>query len=111
MARGWGKPCVTGCGDVAVSATNKTLTSKVTGEVFHEGDWVSINGTTGEVVKGKLELVPPSVSPLFITFLQWAQSFSPIGVHANADSPAEVAQSVSFGAQGIGLCRTEHMFW
>jgi pyruvate, orthophosphate dikinase len=110
VARGWGKPCVCGCGDVAMSAHGKTLTSKLTGEVFHEGDWLSLNASTGEVVKGKLELTPPDVSPLFLQFLRWAAELAPITVHANADSPAEVEQAVSFGAAGIGLCRTEHMF-
>lgn len=82
------------------------MTSRVTGESFTEGDWISINGTTGEVVKGRLELVPPQVSPLFTEFLGWARSLAPIRVHANADSPADVIQALTFGAQGIGLCRS-----
>ncbi|GAB5518774.1 MAG: pyruvate, phosphate dikinase [Rhodothermales bacterium] len=109
VARGWGKPCVAGCGDIVINYRNKSFTN---GHVtVHEGDFVSINGSTGEVILGKTDLVAPELSGNFGTFMTWVDEFRPIKVRANADSPADAKKAIEFGAEGIGLCRTEHMFF
>lgn len=109
VARGWGKPCVAGCGDIIINYANKTFTN---GDVtINDGDWVSINGTTGEVIKGAQDLVAPELTGDFGTFMTWADSFRTMNVRTNADSPADSVKAIEFGAEGIGLCRTEHMFF
>ena len=109
VARGWGKPCVAGCGDIVVNYGRKTFTN---GEVtVSEGDWVSINGSTGEVIHGQQPLVDPEMSDEFTTFMAWADTFRTMGVRTNADTPDNAEQAAAFGAEGIGLCRTEHMFF
>ncbi|RMF53884.1 MAG: pyruvate, phosphate dikinase [Bacteroidetes bacterium] len=109
VARGWGKPCVAGCGDIVINYKTKSFTN---GEVtVHEGDWISINGSTGEVILGKQELVDPELSGDFATFMSWVDEFRVMKVRTNADTPADAAKAREFGAQGIGLCRTEHMFF
>ncbi len=109
VARGWGKPCVAGCGDIVINYRNKTFTN---GEVtIHEGEWLSLNGSTGEVILGQQDLVAPELSGGFATFMEWADEFRTINVRANADAPADARQAIEFGAEGIGLCRTEHMFF
>ena len=109
VARGWGKPCVAGCSDIVVNYERGTFTN---GEVtVSEGDWISINGSTGEVIQGQQPLVEPEMSGEFATFMAWADSFRSMGVRANADTPDDADQALSFGAEGIGLCRTEHMFF
>ncbi len=109
VARGWGKPCVAGCSDIVVNYARKSFTN---GEItIHEGDWISINGSTGEVIKGKQPLVDPELSGEFATLMSWVDDFREMGVRANADTPDDAAQSIDFGAEGIGLCRTEHMFF
>ena len=109
VARGWGKPCVAGCGDIVINYRNKSFTN---GHVtVHEGEWVSINGSTGEVILGQEKLVPPGLSGDFAQFMQWVDEFRKIGVRTNADAPADAAKAIEFGAEGIGLCRTEHMFF
>ncbi len=109
VARGWGKPCVAGCGDIVINYRNKTLTN---GEVtVKEGDWISINGSTGEVILGKQELEMPALSGDFATFMEWVDEFRTMGVRTNADTPHDAKVAREFGAEGIGLCRTEHMFF
>ena len=109
VARGWGKPCVAGCGDIVINYRNKTLTN---GEVtVKEGDWISINGSTGEVILGKQELEMPALSGDFATFMDWVDEFRTMGVRTNADTPHDAKVAREFGAEGIGLCRTEHMFF
>ncbi|ACY47836.1 pyruvate, phosphate dikinase [Rhodothermus marinus] len=109
VARGWGKPCVAGCGDIVIDY--KTKTFRAGDVVVKEGDWISINGSTGEVILGKEELVEPSLSGDFARFMEWVDEFRTLGVRTNADTPQDARKSVEFGAEGIGLCRTEHMFF
>ena len=109
VARGWGKPCVAGCGDVVIDYASRTFRA---GEsTVREGDWISINGATGEVIAGAQELVAAELSDDFATFMAWADEIRPIGVRTNADTPEDAAKAIEFGAEGIGLCRTEHMFF
>ncbi len=110
VTRGMGKCCVAGAGDIGVDERAKQM--RVKGEVFKEGDWISLDGTTGRVIKGKLDTVPPSADdPELQKLLGWAEPFRKIGVRANADIPRDAIQARAFGAEGIGLCRTEHMFF
>jgi len=109
VARGWGKPCVAGCGDIVIDYRSKTFSN---GEItVQEGDWLSINGSTGEVILDAQELVEASLSDDFSVFMEWADEIRPIGVRTNADTPEDAEKAISFGAEGIGLCRTEHMFF
>ncbi len=110
VTRGMGKCCVAGAGDVQVDEHAGEM--RVHGQVFHEGDWISLDGTTGRVIKGKLNQLEPSPDdPNLQKFLGWAEPFRKIGVRANADIPRDAIQARAFGAEGIGLCRTEHMFF
>ncbi|MCY4204348.1 MAG: pyruvate, phosphate dikinase [Bacteroidetes bacterium] len=109
VARGWGKPCVAGCGDVVINYATKSF--KVGDATVTEGDWISINGSSGEVIQGAQELVEAQMSEDFATFMEWADEIRPIGVRTNADTPEDAEKAISFGAEGIGLCRTEHMFF
>jgi pyruvate,orthophosphate dikinase len=105
-----GKCCVAGAGDVQVDEHAKEM--RVQGQVFHEGDWISLDGTTGRVIKGKLnQLEPAPDDPNLQKLLSWSEPFRKIGVRANADIPRDAVQARAFGAEGIGLCRTEHMFF
>ena len=110
VARGMGRCCVSGCGELTISEENKTLTTK-DGKVFHEGDYISIDGTTGKVYGEKIATEEPSISGDFETFMSWADEVRTLGVRANADTPRDARQAMKFGAEGIGLCRTEHMFF
>jgi pyruvate,orthophosphate dikinase len=109
VARGWGKPCIAGCGDVIIDYKAKTLSNGTV--VIHESDWISINGSTGEVVAGSEYLVEAKLPGDFAEFLSWVDEFRVMKVRANADSPVDATAAREFGAQGIGLCRTEHMFF
>jgi pyruvate,orthophosphate dikinase len=110
VTRGMGKCCVAGAGDVFVD--EKKLQMTVKGQTFKEGDWISLDGTTGRVIKGKLNtLAAAPDDPEMLKFLSWAEPFRKIGVRANADIPRDAIQARAFGAEGIGLCRTEHMFF
>jgi pyruvate,orthophosphate dikinase len=110
VTRGMGKCCVAGAGDVQVNERAGEM--RVKGQVFKEGDWISLDGTTGRVIKGKLSTLPPSGDdPELQKFMSWAEPFRKIGVRANADIPRDAIQARAFGAEGIGLCRTEHMFF
>jgi pyruvate,orthophosphate dikinase len=109
VARGWGKPCVAGCDDIVVNYDRKSFTNGTV--TVQEGDWISIDGSTGEVILGKQPLVDPEPSDKFSTFMSWVDEFRTLGVRTNADTPADADQAIEFGAEGIGLCRTEHMFF
>jgi pyruvate,orthophosphate dikinase len=110
VTRGMGKCCVAGAGDIDVS--EKAREMRVSGQVFKEGDWISLDGTTGRVIKGKLNTIPASADdPELQKFMGWADPFRKMKVRANADIPRDAIQAKAFGAEGIGLCRTEHMFF
>ena len=109
VARGMGKCCVAGCSEIAVSESEKTLTIK--DDVYKEGDYVSLNGSKGIVYKGEIKTVAPEFSGDFGTVMSWADEIRSLKVRANADNPRDAKQAVEFGAQGIGLCSTEHMFF
>src|SRR3954463_11435529 len=108
VARGMGKPCVAGCEDLTIDLEQRTLT--IGGEHLAEGDTITIDGGTGRVILGKVPLVPPQLNEDFETILGWADQLRRLKVRANADTPEDAAKARGFGAQGIGLCRTEHMF-
>jgi len=109
VARGMGKCAVVGCEEVQVDEKNKKFT--VNGVTVSEGEWLSLNGNTGEVILGKLPLVEPEVRGEFAEFMQWADEIRYLKVRTNADIPRDAQISRKFGAEGIGLCRTEHMFF
>jgi pyruvate,orthophosphate dikinase len=109
VARGMGKPCVAGAEGVTIDAAAKTATIGDT--TVGEGDTITIDGGTGRVFIGAVELVPPQINEDFETVLGWADDFRRLKVRANADTPEDAAKAREFGAQGIGLCRTEHMFF
>lgn len=109
VARGWGKPCVVGCNDIVVNHKNKSFTN---GEVtLQEGDWISVDGTKGIIILGQKELVPPTFSADFEDFMKWVDRFHNVLIRTNADKPEDAKRARDFGAVGIGLCRTEHMFF
>jgi pyruvate,orthophosphate dikinase len=108
VARGMGTPCVAGC--EALSVDEKAKTASVNGKAIAEGDVLTIDGATGEVILGAVDLVPPQINEDFETILGWADALRRLQVRANADTPEDAAKAREFGAQGIGLCRTEHMF-
>jgi pyruvate,orthophosphate dikinase len=110
VTRGMGKCCVAGAGDIEVN--EKAREMRVKGQVFKAGDWISLDGTTGRVIKGRLNTVPPSPDDAELQrFMAWADPFRKLKVRANADIPRDAKQARLFGAEGIGLCRTEHMFF
>lgn len=109
VARGMGKTCVSGCESVKVDEEAKKFT--VGGMVVKEGDWISINGSTGEVMEGKVATQEPELSGDFATLMGWADAVRKLKVRANADIPRDAKAARRFGAEGIGLCRTEHMFF
>src|SRR5215831_6737165 len=110
VTRGMGKCCVAGAGDIEVN--EKAREMRVKGQVFKAGDWISLDGTTGRVIQGKLDTMPPKADdPELLQFMNWAEPFRKLRVRANADIPRDAIQARAFGAEGIGLCRTEHMFF
>src|SRR5258707_7766449 len=110
VTRGMGKCCVAGAGDIEVH--EKAREMRVKGQVFKAGDWISLDGTTGRVIKGQLNTLAPSPDDKELqTFMKWADPFRKLKVPANADIPRDAIQARTFGAEGIGLCRTEHMFF
>src|SRR5579872_4776332 len=110
VTRGMGKCCVAGAGDIEVN--EKAGEMRVKGKVLKEGDWISLDGTTGRVINGKLATLDASPNdPELQKFMSWAEPFRKLGVRANADIPRDAIQARAFGAEGIGLCRTEHMFF
>jgi pyruvate, orthophosphate dikinase len=108
VARGMGKPCVAGC--EALSVDVKARTASLNGTQLNEGDVITIDGGSGEVIVGEVQLIPPDINEDFETVLGWADELRRMAVRANADTPEDAAKAREFGAQGIGLCRTEHMF-
>jgi len=110
VTRGMGKCCVAGAGDIHVDEKKREMSVK--GQTFNEGDWISLDGTTGRVIKGKLNAIPPKADdPELLKFMSWSEPFRTMKVRANADIPRDAIQARAFGAEGIGLCRTEHMFF
>ena len=109
VARGMGKCCVSGAGDIQVDYVEKTV--KMGGKVFKEGDWISLNGSTGDVYEGQVHTTEPELDGDFGAIMDLAAKYTKTLVRTNADSPRDAKQARSFGAQGIGLCRTEHMFF
>ena len=110
VARGMGTCCVSGCGDIIVDEENKTLKLK-DGTTFKEGDYISLDGSTGNVYGEQIKTVEPEISGNFETIMEWADATSKLKIRTNADTPRDALQARKFGAEGIGLCRTEHMFF
>jgi pyruvate,orthophosphate dikinase len=109
VARGMGKPCVAGCEGLEIDRASKTV--RIGGRELHEGDTITIDGGTGRVIVGEVALVPPQLNEDFETILGWADDVRRLKVRANADNRDDAAKAREFGAEGIGLCRTEHMFF
>ena len=110
VARGMGTCCVSGCGELVIDEEAKTVKT-ADGTVYKEGDWMSLDGSTGNVYGEQVKTVEPEISGDFETFMGWADSVRRLHVRTNADSPKDAIQARKFGAEGIGLCRTEHMFF
>ncbi|MBS3970404.1 MAG: pyruvate, phosphate dikinase [Clostridia bacterium] len=108
VARGMGKPCVCGCDELDIDMERGKLT--IGSKVFTKGDIITVDGSTGGVIEGEVPLLVPTLSKEFQTILEWADEIRTLGVRANADNPEDAAKAREFGAKGIGLCRTEHMF-
>ncbi|NLE74630.1 MAG: pyruvate, phosphate dikinase [Actinobacteria bacterium] len=108
VARGMGRPCIAGAADMKIDVVAKEIT--VDGVVIREDDWITMDGSTGRVYLGQVPLAPPQISGNFNTVLRWADEIRKLGVRANADNPEDARRAREFGAEGIGLCRTEHMF-
>ena len=109
VARGWGKPCVAGCGDIIIDYENKAFTNGTI--TIHEGEWISIDGARGTVIEGQKDVIKPELDEDYYTFMAWVDEFRDMEVRTNADSPEDSSRARDFGAEGIGLCRTEHMFF
>ncbi len=110
VARGMGRCCISGCGELIIDEEAKTITTK-DGKVYHEGDEISLDGSTGKVYDGIIKTEESSISGDFETFMSWADSIRRMKVRTNADTPKDAIKARQFGAEGIGLCRTEHMFF
>lgn len=109
VARGMGKPCVAGCTPLVIDEKNKTLSVK--GKIFKEGDFITFDGATGEVFEGLIPTVEAQISSAFAEFMGWADETRRLKIRTNADTPHDTKVALEFGAEGIGLCRTEHMFF
>ena len=109
VARGMGTCCVSGCGDIAMDEENKKFT--LAGKEFHEGDYISIDGTTGNIYDGEIKTVDATIAGEFGRVMAWADKYRKLKVRTNADTPADAKKARELGAEGIGLCRTEHMFF
>lgn len=110
VARGMGTCCVAGCGDIVVNEEEKYFKDK-DGNIYHDGDYISLDGSTGNVYGEKIETVDPTLSGDLAKLMSWADQYRELGVRTNADTPRDAKQAYEFGAEGIGLCRTEHMFF
>ncbi|MGB6419121.1 MAG: pyruvate, phosphate dikinase [Pseudolabrys sp.] len=109
VARGMGKPCVSGAGSLRVDYATGTMSAG--GKTFKKGEHITVDGSTGQVLAGKVDMIEPQLSGEFSTLIGWADKVRRLGVRANADTPTDAKAAVRFGAEGIGLCRTEHMFF
>ena len=109
VARGMGTCCVSGCGDITMDEDNKQFT--LAGKTYHEGDWISIDGSTGNIYDGQIPTVDAKIAGEFERVMNWADKFRKLKVRTNADTPRDAAKARELGAEGIGLCRTEHMFF
>ncbi len=109
VARGMGECCVSGCGDIVMDEANKKFT--LSGKEYHEGDFISIDGTTGNIYEGVIPTVDATIAGTFGRIMSWADEIRTLKVRTNADTPADAQKAVELGAEGIGLCRTEHMFF
>jgi pyruvate,orthophosphate dikinase len=109
VARGWGKPCIVGAGDISIDYARNEFS--VHGAKVRRGDWITVDGTSGHVILGQAPLIDPELGEHFRQLMKWADKSRKLGVRTNADTPADAAVARSYGAQGIGLCRTEHMFF
>ncbi len=109
VARGMGTCCVSGCGDIIMDEANKCFT--LAGKTFHEGDVISIDGSTGNIYDGEIKTVDATIAGEFGRVMEWADKFRTLRVRTNADTPKDTAKAIELGAEGIGLCRTEHMFF
>jgi pyruvate,orthophosphate dikinase len=109
VARGMGTPCIAGCNELSIDSDAGTL--RIKSKTFKEGDWLTLDGTTGEVLEGQIPTLAATFSEEFNTYLSWADEVRRLKIRTNADNPEDSAVAVNFGAQGIGLCRTEHMFF
>ncbi len=111
VARGMGKPCVVGCEDLIVDEEKRIAKTKDGKFTIKEGDWITIDGKTGYVISGKLKLVKGEISGYFAEFMKWVDKYRKLGVRTNAETPEDAKKAREFGAEGIGLARTEHMFF
>ncbi len=109
VARGWGKCCVVGAEILDINAEKKTMTVK--GKVYKQGDWLTLDGSTGSIYSGQLALKDPILPPEFKVLMGWCDTIRTVNVRTNADSPSDAKKAIEMGAEGIGLCRTEHMFF
>ena len=109
VARGMGTACVSGCGEIAINEEEKVF--ELAGNVIHEGDYISLDGSTGNIYLGDIQTEEASVTGNFGRIMDWADKYRKLQVRTNADTPADAANAIKYGAQGIGLCRTEHMFF
>ena len=109
VARGMGTCCVSGCGAIEVDYDKKCF--RLNGDIYHEGDWLSLDGSTGKIYAGRLASAPAAGNEDFDEFMRWADNARQMGVFTNADTPHDAQQALDYGAEGIGLCRTEHMFF
>ncbi|MBE5882041.1 MAG: pyruvate, phosphate dikinase [Lachnospiraceae bacterium] len=109
VARGMGTACVSGCGEIAINEEDKVF--ELAGEVIREGDYISLDGSTGKIYLGDIKTVEASVTGNFGRIMEWADQYRVLKVRTNADTPADAANAIKYGAEGIGLCRTEHMFF
>lgn len=111
VARGWGKCCIVGCSDLHINVQTKEV--QIGGQLLREGDWITMNGTLGKIYNGQVDLIPadPDTHPEYKELMIWADEVRILNIRTNAESPDDAAQAIKFGAEGIGLCRTEHMFF
>ena len=111
VARGWGKCCIVGCGELQINISKKEVI--VGGELISEGDWVTMNGTEGRIYSGQIDLIDanPDTHPEYKDLMDWADEIRKLKIRTNAETPEDARQAIRFGAEGIGLCRTEHMFF
>ena len=109
VARGMGTCCVSGCGDIVMDEENKKFT--LAGKEFHEGDAISLDGSTGNIYDGIIPTVDATIAGEFGRIMAWADKYRTMGVRTNADTPSDAKKARELGAEGIGLCRTEHMFF